>query len=148
MSRPSIAIAAGAVTWALSAGFIAPLVSDTVGHIFWLSILAVSLVAVIVAGLLSRRVLEAVVIGALTGFFAAVLWNEGRWLAYLTGWNSLEIDRFLSALGEMPVTAGEAQMLALILGTLLGLPMAAVGAIIGWMASRRQDHSSGIPTTD
>jgi hypothetical protein len=66
-------------------------------------------------------------------------------LPFLTGWNGLEIDRFLSALGEMPVTPGEAQILALFFGTLLGVPCAVVGGIVGWMAARGRTHAAEIP---
>jgi hypothetical protein len=145
MSRPSVAIGLGAVAWAPLAGFIAPLVSDTIGYVLWLTTLAVSSVAVIFAGLLSSRVLEGVAIGALTGYFTAVLFYEGRWLAFLTGWNGLEIENFLSALGEMPVTAGEAQVIALFFGSLLGVPFAVVGGIIGWMGARNRDHAAEMP---
>ena len=142
MSLPSVGIALGAVAWALLAGFLAPLVSESLGYFLWLSTLVLSLLAVIFAGLLAFRVFEAVVLGALTGLFTAVLFYEGRWLAFLTGWNGLEIDRFLSALGEMPVSAGQAQMLALIFGALLGVPMAVVGGIVGWMAARDRNHAA------
>ena len=133
--RP-FAIAAGGLAAVLGAGFLQPLSSETVESILGMSTLLVSLAMVIAVGHYLDRGSALLACGA-TGFLAPLLWSEGRWLAYLSGWNGLEMSRFLSALDEMPVDAGEAQALALLLGGVIAIPAALCGAAIGWIAGRR-----------
>jgi hypothetical protein len=123
---------AGAVG-VLAAGFLAPLASGVMASVLWVGMAMLSVVLVIMA---ARTVgqLQGATRGAAIGFVIALLWWEGRWLSYLIGWGGLEMDRFLSALGEMPISAGGAQLLTLLVASLWGLVFAACGAVIGSFA--------------
>jgi len=119
--------------------FLEPLAtSGAVSGTLRAAIIFISLATVVVAARTTDRP-AALLIGGAIGLLMPVLFWEGRWLAHLSGWSGLEIDRFLSAIGEMPVSAGEAQMLALLVGVISGIPCAVVGAVVGWVAGRRSN---------
>jgi hypothetical protein len=119
------------------------IVGETYGAILFYVSLVTAAVIVIVVGL-SSSWLSATLMGTGLGFLTPLIYYEGRWIAYLTGWNGLEMRLFLSSLGEMDVTAVEAQALVILLGVVFGIPCGLAGATLGWMASRYQRES--LPT--
>lgn len=128
----------------LAAGFVAPLASDVMASVLWVGMAMLSAVLVIIAARTVGR-LEGATRGAAIGFVTALLWWEGRWLSYLIGWGGLKMDRFLSALGEMPISAGGAQLLTLLVASVWGLVFAACGAVVGSVAGGQRPTLSGRP---
>jgi hypothetical protein len=115
--------------------------------LFYVSLLLAA-TTVVAIGLGSGRVF-ATLSGFGVGLLTPVMYYEGRWVAFLTGWNGLEIRKFLSALGEMDTTPAEAQGLVIIFGGLFGIVSGLAGAALGWMASRNQRESlpAGSPSS-
>jgi hypothetical protein len=134
----SLAIAGGGLAVVLAAGSLQPLSSDAIASVLGMGTLVIALAVVIAVGHYLDRGWASLACGAM-GFLSPLLWSEGRWLAYLSGWDGLDMSRFLSALDEMPVDAGEAQGLALLLGGVVAVPASLCGAAIGWIAGRRPE---------
>jgi len=122
---------------AFTLGFAASvIVGETYGGILFYVSLLIAAAMVVLIGVGSSNRLFAVLTGFGLGLLTPVMYYEGRWVAFLTGWNGLEMRKFLSALGEMDTTAAEAQGLVIIFGGLFGIVSGLAGAALGWMASR------------
>jgi len=130
-------IAIGALI-VLALGFYAWLENDSIQGVLWMATVVVAIVTIVLAARSETRIGGAAT-GAAVGVLTAVMWWEGRWLAYLSGWNGLEMDRFLSATGDSSITAADAQILVFLVGFALGVPYAIAGCLIGLLVGWRSE---------
>jgi hypothetical protein len=122
-------------------GLVDPFINDDIEGSLITFIIPVLVIGAFLAARFSDNRALAASVGATMGFLTLLLFLEGRYTHYVAGWEGRHISQFISALGEMGTTASSAQEFVLFLGGMGGIPLALVGALVGWFATPRKGGS-------
>lgn len=126
-----LVIAGGGLISILLSGFAGALVGETYGGAFiWMAALAAFATIFIGAWNLKRSF--GIPFGFAIGASAAYVYQQGRYVAYLSGLGGLEMSHLVSALGEMD---GSPQVFVTLFGLAFAIPGGLAGAALAWKVS-------------